>query len=210
MKKIIAVFAATLLLYSCTDQQLLSTLGTANEVLNGSGASALSTQEITAGLKEALSVGTNNAASLTSKVDGYLKNPKIRVPFPPDAQKVKNTLVDAGFGSMIEDFEVKLNRSAEEAAKSAAPIFLDAIKGMSIQDGLTILKGEDNAATNYLRSKTYQPLYNRFNPEVVKATNKMQIAKHWDPIAKKYNVLTLLTGGEPVNPDLEDFWLGGK
>jgi len=198
----VLIFSTALLMMACTDQQLMQT----RDILSGTGAgAALSTEEVAKGLKEALSFGTKDATALASKLDGFKSNPKIRIPFPPEAIKVRNTAMDLGLGAQVDKFETTLNRSAEEAAKSAAPIFLNAIKGMSIQDAFDILKGQDDAATNYLRSKTYQQLYSQFKPKVEAAVGKMKVGEHWDPISKAYNASTLLTGGEKINPDLNDY-----
>src|SRR3954467_5014282 len=108
---------------------------------------SLTNDEVIGGLREALTVGTNQSASLASKLDGFYKNPAIFIPFPPEAQKAKDYALKMGLTAQVNKFEMTLNRAAEEAAKSAAPIFVNAIKGMSITDGFSILKGNDNAAT---------------------------------------------------------------
>ncbi len=206
MKKTVAIFGlCTLMISACTDQQVLATLETAGEVLNGEGASALTNDEVIAGLKEALSVGTDNATSFASAIDGFNENVRIRIPFPEDAIKVKNTVEDLGLGPQVDKFVLTLNRAAEEASKEAAPIFLDAILGMSISDGFAILKGDKNAATQYLREKTYQGLYDSFTPKVKLAVSKVKVGENWTPLANAYNTATFLTGGEPVNPDLNDY-----
>lgn len=200
-KIITLFFLSVLLLISCTDQQLMQT----RDILAGPASSALSNEEVVSGLKEALTVGTQNAAGLGSKVDGYLKNPKIRIPFPPEAEKVKEKAIALGLQSQVDQFETTLNRSAEEAAKYAAPIFVNAIKSMSIQDGFDILKGGDNAATDFLRRATYDQLYAKFSPEVDKAVNKMKVGQYWQPLSSAYNTATLITGGEKVDPDLNAY-----
>ena len=98
-----------------------------------------------------------------------------------------------------------LNRSAEEAAKLATPIFKDAITSMSISDGFTLLNGSNNAATNFLQEKTSSQLKEKFSPIVNNAINKVQLTKYWEPILKKYNLLTLLTEADAINPDLEAY-----
>jgi len=109
----------------------------------------LTNGEVIRGLKEALTVGTNNASRQASKINGFYHNPRIKIPFPPDAQKVKTMVENLGMKIQVDKFVRTLNRAAEEAAKRAAPIFLNAIKGVSIQDGFEILNGPNNAATNY-------------------------------------------------------------
>lgn len=158
--------------------------------------------EVIKGLKEALTVGTNNGSSLASKIDGFNGNPKIKIPFPEDAIKVKNTLESLGMKPQVDQFVTTLNRAAEEAAKEAAPVFVNAIKGMSIADGFTILKGADNAATTYLKDKTTAELTTKFKPIVKRAIEKVQVTKYWNPLITKYN---MIPGVEKKNPDLDDY-----
>ncbi len=209
MKKLLLCLAITLLFSQCSEkglQTLTDVLDTTDQVLNGdSGVSALTNSEVISGLKEALKVGTDTAVSLASVTDGFYKNPLLFIKFPEEAVKVKNTLTDAGFGNLVDDFELTLNRAAEEATKQAAPVFINAITGMSVQDGFSILKGEDNAATEYLKEKTTAELRTKFSPKVKQAIEKVNLTKYWEPIINKYNLLTVLTGGETVNPDLEAY-----
>ena len=113
----------------------------------------LSNAEVIRGLRQALEIGTKNATSIASKVNGYYKNPRIFIPFPPEAKKVKTVAETLGMKKQVKDFVRTLNRAAEEAAKEAAPIFIGAIKQMTIQDGFRILNGPDDAATQYLKRK---------------------------------------------------------
>ncbi len=208
MKLFLLAICTALLFSQCSEkglQTLSDVLNTTNEVLGDEGTSSLTNQDVISGLKEALKVGTDSAVGLASKTDGFYKNPLLFIEFPPEAMKVKNTLTDAGFGSLVEDFEMTLNRSAEEAAKYAAPIFIDAITDMTIQDGFNILNGPDNAATNYLKEKTTNSLRAEFKPVVDEAIKKVNLTKYWQPVISKYNLLTMLTGGEQVNPDLEAY-----
>ena len=117
-------------------------------------ASKLTNDEVISGLKEALSVGVDNAGKSASVMDGFNKNDLIRIPFPAEAENMQKSLRKVGMGKQVDEFELVLNRAAEEAAKEAAPLFLLAIKSMSVKDGLSILKGEDNAATSYLEEST--------------------------------------------------------
>jgi hypothetical protein len=208
MKKIllISALAATTLAVSC---DVLSE--TANSVLGGTGGTApaaLTNDEVITGLKEALKVGTNNGAGLASKVDGFWKNDRLRLPFPPDAQKVKDKCLQLGIKKEVDEFELTLNRAAEEACKEAAPIFVNAITSMSIADGFNILNGGDGAATKYLKEKTTEQLKTAFQPKVKAAIDKVQLTKYWEPLANTYNKATALTGGEKVNPDLEKYITG--
>lgn len=162
----------------------------------------LTNDEVIRGLKEALSIGSKNSARNAAKENGYYKNRLLFIPFPPDAIKVKETAEKLGLQRQVDQFVVTLNRAAEEAAKKAAPIFLDAIKDMSIRDGFKILDGLDNAATTYLKTKTSRRLQSTYEPIVHKAIEKVQVTKYWNPIVSKYNALP---GTNPVNPDLDAY-----
>ncbi len=164
--------------------------------------SGLTNSEVIQGLKEALEIGSKNAASKASKLNGYYKNPKIKIPFPPDAKKVKTVAEGLGMKSQVRKFEETLNRAAEEAAKQAAPIFFSAIKQMTIKDGFEILNGADDAATQYLRRKTTAPLKVKFRPVVKKAIQKVEVTKYWNPIVTKYNQVPFT---KSVNPDLDEY-----
>lgn len=202
--KIFIALAATAILVGCTMDEVLTTTGA---VLNGGNTQqqGLTNDQVIKGLKEALAVGTNNSSAKTSAMDGFLKNDRIKLPFPPDAIKVKEKVEAVGMSAQVDKFVTTLNRAAEEATKEAKPIFLNAITGMSIGDGFNILKGPDNAATKYLEEKTSPELYTAFRPKVAAAIQKVELTKYWEPLITKYNALTKLTGGEQINPDLEDY-----
>jgi hypothetical protein len=154
-----------------------------------STAAGLSENEIINGLKEALSQGANKASQKLNKKDGFNLDPKVRIPFPEDAQKVATKLRELGMGKKVDEFELRLNRAAESAAKEAAPIFVNSIKQMSIADAKNILKGSDTAATSYLRQSTYNPLYNAFTPHIKKALDSTLATKMWSELAGAYNKL---------------------
>jgi len=162
----------------------------------------LSNGDVVGGLKEALTVGSRNAAGLASRVDGFYKNPRIFIPFPPEALKVKSTLEGLGLKSQVDRFVMTLNRAAEEAAKEAAPIFVNAVRGLTIQDGFKILNGPNNAATSYLRGKTTAQLTAAFRPVVQRAIQKTEVTKYWSPLASDYNRLPMV---QKVNPDLNAY-----
>ncbi|MCB9359708.1 MAG: DUF4197 domain-containing protein [Flavobacteriales bacterium] len=198
MKKIFAIVLASTLLFACAEMtQVL-------EDVNGmSGTTpALTNTEVINGLKEALTVGTNNSTDLLSKVDGYYKNPALFIPFPPEAEKVKEKVIALGMESQVEKFEMTLNRAAETAAKEAAPVFINAIKGMSISDGFAILRGSDNAATQYLKDKTSAELKVKFQPIIKNAIDQVEVTKYWNPIITTYNKIPFV---DNQNPDLEDY-----
>tara|TARA_B100000767_G_scaffold206917_1_gene193838 strand:+ start:10 stop:771 length:762 start_codon:yes stop_codon:yes gene_type:complete len=167
--------------------------------------SLLSSEEVVKGLKEALSAGVKKGSEKASASGGFLKNDLIRIPFPPQAKNVKVRAMQMGLASKVEKFEAILNEAAEEACKTAAPIFINAIANMSVSDGFNILKGEDNAATIYLKSQTSKELYKLFIPEVNKAIEKVKLTGYWNPLVTKYNQTTRLTGKEKVETDLNKY-----
>jgi hypothetical protein len=168
-----------------------------------SGTTSLSNDEIVAGLKEALSVGAQNSASKLSAVDGFFANAAIKVLMPPEAKKVETALRTAGMGKLVDNAILSMNRAAEEASKSAAPIFVNAVKSMSIQDALGILKGSDTAATGYLRGKTVAALTSAFRPVIDTALQKTSATSYWKTVFDAYNKLP--TTFNKINPDLAGY-----
>jgi hypothetical protein len=166
---------------------------------------SLTNEEVISGLREALQVGIKNSVNLTSVTDGFLKNNEIRLPFPPDAQKVKDKALEWKLDGQVEKFETTLNRAAEEATKEALPIFADAIKNMSVQDGFAILNGGEGAATKFLKDNTSAKLVSAFSPKVKEATSKVKLTEYWNPIITKYNGAMNLTGGQKLDPDLNAY-----
>jgi len=162
------------------------------------GKTSLSNDEIISGLKEALKVGTEKGTNKLSAIDGYFKDAAIKVLMPGEAQKAEKTLRNMGLGKQVDNAILSMNRAAEDAAKSAAPIFLNAIKGMSFQDALGILKGGDNAATNNLKDKTTISLTEAFRPVIESSLKKVDATKYWNTVFTTYNKLSM----EKVNPDL--------
>lgn len=175
----------------------------ASKVMPGAG--GLSNDEVIAGLKEALNKGAENSVSVASLTDGFWNDARIRIPFPPEAEKMKSTLNSIGMTKQVEEFEHTLNHAAEEAAKEAVPVFTAAVKGMTVSDGFAILKGKEDAATTYLREKTTGELAARFRPIVEAATKKVALTNYWTPLANGYNKASLFTGGKAVNPDLDAY-----
>jgi hypothetical protein len=156
-----------------------------------------------AGLKEALSVGARNSSDKLSAVDGFFANAAIKVLMPEEAKKAESTLRNVGLGNMVDKAILSMNRAAEEASKSAAPIFVDAIKSMSIQDAFGILRGSDSAATVYLKGKTTLSLTNAFKPVIESALEKTNATKYWRDVFETYNKLP--TTFNKVNPDLSGY-----
>jgi hypothetical protein len=162
--------------------------------------SSLSTNEIASGLKEALNKGVETGTTKLSAVDGFFKDAAIKILLPPEAQKVEKTLRSAGLNKPVDDAILSMNRAAEDAAKSAAPIFLDAIKQMTINDAVGILKGNDSAATSYLRGKSTIALTQAFKPIISTSLDKVDATKYWNTVFTTYDKLPFATN--KVNPDL--------
>ena len=203
MKKIfIILLVATCINTVRAQVNLNKALNKASNVINNNSNTNLTNEEVVKGLKEALTVGTNKSTASASGKDGFFKNPKIKIPFPPEAVRVKNTVENLGMKPQVDKFVLTLNRAAEEASKEAAPIFINAVKSMTVSDGFSILKGADNAATSYLNNKTSAELRQKFKPIVQKAIQKVEVTKYWKPIITRYNKIP---GTNEVNPDLEEY-----
>lgn len=193
------VFLLLLILWSCQ--------GSMNDVLNQvtkelQSQQGLSTSDITAGLKEALKIGTDNTVNFTSKLNGYYKNPKIKIPLPEEVEKYEEILRMAGLGKQIDGFEKSMNRAAERAAPEAKALFFSAIRQMTFSDAKKILNGRENEATLYFKRKTYDPLANRFKPLVHSAMAEVGVTRSYQKIENKINALPV---GGLYNFNLDDY-----
>lgn len=161
----------------------------------------LNSDQIIAGLKEALSLGSQNSINTVSKLDGYFANALIKILMPPEVKNIESRLRALGLGAQVDNAVLAMNRAAENAAKQASPIFLDAIRNMSIYDGLGILKGGNNAATTYLRNNTYNKLYNAYKPIISKSLQQVYFTKYWSPVVNIYNRIS----PNKINPNLDEY-----
>ena len=205
MKNTILSLFILISLSSCA-QQKNSTgdiLKKAGSIFGKKDGGGLTSDEVVAGLKEALSVGARNSSDKLSSVDGFFANAAIKVLMPEEAKKAESTLRNVGLGNLVDKAILSMNRAAEEASKSAAPIFVDAIKSMSIQDAFGILRGSDSAATVYLKGKTTVGLTNAFKPVIESALKKTNATKYWKDVFETYNKLP--TTFNKVNPDLSGY-----
>ena len=146
---------------------------------------SLDKETVAAGLKEALSVGSQNAVKIVSQADGYFKNPAIKIPLPEKVKKVERPLRKIGLGKQVDEFIVTMNRAAEKAAPVAKDIFIGAVKEMTITDAIKILQGGDTAATDYFKSKTHDKLYGAFKPTVSKAVMEVGVTKAYQQLVDK-------------------------
>lgn len=203
MKKLYLILLTGLFITSSAFAQIDNALKRVNTILKTSTKnSELTTSEVVKGLKEALVKGAENSSNTASKIDGYFKNPALKIPFPPEIQKMEKKLRKMGFNKLVDDFVLSMNRGAEKAAVEAAPIFIDAITGMSFDDAWAILKGEDNAATQYLKRTTGEQLKVKFEPIIKKALESVNTTKYYEEMSKNYNKIPFVT---PLETDLTKY-----
>jgi len=176
----------------------------------------LTEQEVISGLRQALVVGSDSAASRLGRLNGYYEDPLVHIPLPPEAAVITDNLsLLPGGNRLVEDVILRINRAAEEAAREAAPIFARAVSGMSIQDGFDILRGESDAATQYLKANTYEQLSDLYNPRIRQAIDativgNVSAAQAWDALTGQWNNLARSTPGRianlrPVDIPLDDY-----
>jgi Protein of unknown function (DUF4197) len=201
MKKISITLLLSASIGIASAQNIGNILNQATSILNGSGTS-LSNTDIVSGLKEALTLGAQNSSSKAAAFNGFYQNPLIKIPFPKEAKVMQDVLIQAGMSKQVENFTRTLNRAAEDAAKEAAPIFINAITSMNISDGVSILKGGDNAATEFLKGKTIEELKAKFRPVIQSSLKKVNITKYWNPLMTKYNKIPMV---QKMNPNLDDY-----
>ncbi len=185
-------------LNSC-DVQSQAQLGNIIKQLPGGNPTPL---EMGLGIKQALELGTSRGADLLSAKDGFLGNLAVKIFFPPEAQKVEKTLRSIGLGSLADNVILSINRAAEDAAKEAKPIFLSAIKQMTITDATNILFGNKDAATEYFKRVTTAQLMEKFKPVILSSLNKVGATKYWGDAANQYNKIPLV---KPVSTDLSGY-----
>jgi len=165
----------------------------------------LSQEEVGAGLKEALTKGIEKGVDQLSKPDGFFKDLSIKIPLPEEANKVETKLRSIGQGKKVDETIESINRAAEDATTAAKDIFVKAIKEMSINDAMSILRGDDNAATKFLDKSTRTNLISKFEPIVKISLDKVGATKNWNTIFSTYNKLPFV---EKVNPDLVEYATG--
>ena len=198
MKKIIIL--ASIILGACTAAQINQTIGDVGKTIGGD--QPVTTAEVADGLKEALIKGISNGSDIVSQVDGYFKNPEIKIPFPPEVKKVEDKFRQLGLGSQVDRFVETLNHGAEDAAKEAKPIFITAIRSMTIEDAWAILRGDKDAATQYLKRTTSAQLKEKFRPVILTSLDKVQATRYYSEIVSRYNQIPLV---QRVNPDLAGY-----
>jgi len=194
MRKLITLLALTATLSSC---DVLSNLPTST------GLGGITQQEAALGIKDALGQGLNRSVFQLNAVDGFFKDAAYKILLPPDAQKIENTLRTIGLGSMVDKAILQINRGAEDAAGFAKPIFIDAIKSMTLQDAIGLVRNGDTSATHFFRVKTNQKLMDAFMPVINASLAKVEATKYYGDLVSKYN--NLPTTFRKINPDLAAF-----
>lgn len=195
IKKTLLVFMLFTLFQSC---DILKEL----ELPESTGSTGLTEEQIANGLKQALEVGAKNAVQELHKENALYGNPARRIPFPEEAQIVEEKLRQYGMGDFVDKFIEQMNHGAEEAMSKAKPVFVNAIKEMTINDAWNILRGPDNAATQYFKEKTSDELYNLFKPKMKNTLDDMNVTNLWSNVMSTYNKLPF---EQKVNADLPDY-----
>ncbi len=162
---------------------------------------SLTSSQISSGLKEALNLGVKEGVQKLGVTDGFVKNEAVKILMPEKLRKMETTLRGLGMGSLADQGVKLLNRAAEDAVTEATPIFANAITSMTITDAKNILLGSDNAATNYLQTKTQSQLFTAFQPKVKASLGKVGADTVWKNIISKYNTFT----GQAVTTDLNEY-----
>jgi hypothetical protein len=190
------------------------------ESLLGEESDKLTESEVVDGLKTALQVGTDTAVNVTSSINGYYGDEIIKILLPQEVQEVESYLRTSGLGNLLDDFILSMNRAAEDAADEAGPIFTNAISGLSISDGWDILNGinpaentgtksfDSTAATNYLRSTTYNALYDAFQPKIKTSLDKDLVGSSstneiWNSVTTNYNSFATLLNWQQIETELD-------
>jgi hypothetical protein len=191
MKFLLTIVCSSFLFFSCETLSKLPGYGTYTE------------SEAATAIRQALEQGTGRGISFLNQPDGFFGNEAYKLFLPEDARKVENTLRQLGFGSMVDKAILQINRAAEDAVGYARPIFVDAIKEMTIQDAINIVKGSNDAATNYFRQKTTDKLIAAFTPTIKSSLDKLNATKYYTDVINTYNKFP--TTFNKINPDLPSY-----
>ena len=201
-RKIFLILLTSLIVYSSASKAQF--LEDAKKFIN-QGTSGLSEKDAVDGIKEALVKGTGESVKFVSKINGYFGNPEIKIPFPQDAKDIESKLRDFGLGNKVDEVIQTINRAAENAAKDAETIFVTAVKNMSITDAIQIVKGKNDAATQYLAKTTTPELKAKFNPVIKASLDKVDATRLWAELINEYNKIPFVS---KKNPDLTGYVTG--
>lgn len=203
MKKLLTIAIALLGLSACSGKDLRQVYEYVDETVVEA---PLTQQEVSAALRDALARGISRGAAQAASKDGYYGNARLRIPFPPELKRVEQAFRDVGLGTEVDRFVLQLNRSAEQAAAKAKPIFIDAITSMTIGDAFDILNGPPDAATRYLERTTGELLQAEFRPVIGDALDETSATRYFDDLIRAYNKLPFT---RRVDPDLEGYATDG-
>jgi hypothetical protein len=198
------LFSFSLSAQSDSSNKLGGLFKKATSVFSKNSSGGLSTGEIVSGLKEALSLGAQKSSDRLSATDGFFKDAAVKILLPQQVRDIENKLRMFGMGKLVNNAELSMNRAAEDASKSAAPIFLSAIKQMTVTDALNILRGTDTAATGYLRKTTTPQLTSAFMPVIEASLKKTDAAKYWNDVFTAYNRFS----SKKVDTDINSYVTG--
>jgi Protein of unknown function (DUF4197) len=198
MKKIYILVVIAILGIQQTDAQFLKD---AKKLFNSKN-KGLTEKDASDGIKEALVNGTGEGIKQVSILNGYWGNPEIKIPFPPEAKEMESKLKAMGMGKKVDEFNESMNRAAEKASTEAKPIFIAAIKGMTVKDAINIVKGADNAATIYLKNTTSPELINKFQPIIKTSLDDVNATRYWGDLITIYNKIPMV---RKMNPDLPQY-----
>jgi hypothetical protein len=198
MKKVYFLVIIAILNMQYLDAQFLKD---AKKMLN-SKSKGLTEKDAADGIKEALVNGTGESVKSVSVLNGYWGNPEIKIPFPSEAKEMESKLRAVGMGKKVDEFNESMNRAAEKAANEAKPIFIAAIKNMTIRDAINIVKGTDNAATLYLKNNTSTELIEKFQPIIKTSLDDVNATRYWGDLITTYNKIPLV---KKMNPNLPEY-----
>lgn len=191
-KPLLYLLLFSMLLSSCDMISKLPSTGT-----------GITESEAGEGIKEALGQGLSKAVLQLNKEDGFFKDAFYKILMPPDAKKIETTLRDLGMGKMVDKAILQINRAAEDAAGSAKPIFVDAIKEMTISDAIGLVKNGDTSATHFFREKTTARLIAAFQPVIKASLDKLEATRYYGDVVNTYN--NFPTTLKKLNPDLNGY-----
>nr|MBI1232332.1 DUF4197 family protein [Cytophagales bacterium] len=191
----VLIFLSLIVYLGCTSADV-------NRFIQGASQATLTNEDVGNGLRDALVKGISVGADQAATENGFFGNNLIRIPLPEDLRRLEATMRQFGLGAEVDRVLLTINRGAESAAKEAKPIFINAIRQLTFQDAFNLLRGEQDAATQFLRRTTTSELTSLFQPEIQKSLNEVGATKHYADLVNAYNSLP---GTRDINPDLNAY-----
>ncbi len=170
------------------------------------GLSKITEAEAGDGVKGALNQGIEKAVASLNKTDGFFGSQFYKILLPPEVQKVEGKIRSIGLGGELDKAILQINRGAEDAVGAAKPIFIDAVKSMSVTDAINLIQGGDGSVTRFFREKTNTSLVTAFTPVVKSSLNKTQATQYYGDIINGYNKIPF--NKNKLNPDLTSYVVG--